>query len=200
MKTPDNSSDVLIAAVSHRCLTTRKRSVLAAGLLLLGLTQGLGERAVSQEPSTDPVADTTTGTPEKQAYFVTGVVREAGTDKPVAGAKVQFLDSSAQDPQQRLRIGTTDAQGRYRIAVPMGSIRLWFPELKPGYWMGAKESMHEVITSPDAPVAEHDLIVRKAPVWQVQVDGDLTPPDSPSSPNRIIFAMEEPDAKNRAAR
>jgi thiol-disulfide isomerase/thioredoxin len=170
---PVNASEVLIEAAHNRSPTIRHRSMCAAGIFFLGLMIGLSDRAVAQQPSTDQVADKITETPEEYQYFVTGAVREQGTENPVAGAKVQFLDSSAQDPQQRLRIGVTDAQGRYRIAVPMGGIRLWFPELKPGYWMGAKESMHEVVTSPETPVAEHDLIVRKAPVWHVTLDGGV---------------------------
>ena len=68
-------------------------------------------------------------------YFVEGTVTDESTGMPIAEATVSILVRSEQDPDKRSLTGLTDERGHYRIAVPMGQVSLWFPPLKPGYWL-----------------------------------------------------------------
>lgn len=128
----------------------------------------------------------------EQKYYVVGTVREAGTNEPIAGAEVGLLVETEQEPEKRVPKGITDSEGRYRIEVPMGSVQLWFPWLKPGYWLASGDTVKQLVTSPDKPEVVHDIIAHRAPVWQLQAIGDVS--DAP-----MISAMEEPDATKRAA-
>ncbi len=136
--------------------TSRLRSAVAiaiiAALLIVGCTQekktdttaatvppanpipatpNLSAGAVSEPTTNVPsVAKTTSA---EQKYYITGTVREAVTNEPIAGAEVGLLDESS---ERRALKGISDANGKYRIEVPMGSVKLWYPSLKPGYcWL-----------------------------------------------------------------
>lgn len=206
----DRRSDlkVRIEAISNPSQTSPARSALAIGLigtlLVVGCTQekeasapakatvtskpALGANAADESNAGQP----TTNKSAEPKYFVVGTVREAGTNNPIAGAEVRLLVESEQDLAKRGPKGISDADGKYRIEVPMGNVKLWFPWLKPGYWLPSKEAMRDIVTSPEQPEAVHDIFANKSPVWNVQVIGDLS--ESP-----MISAMEEPDAAKRAA-
>lgn len=102
-------------------------------------------------------------------YYATGRIFDKETKQPIAGAKIQILVESEPDPQKRLLKGISGADGRYRIEVPMGSCRLWFSELKPGYWLKDAEAGVGLATSPEKPVATHDIAARSGPVWPIQL-------------------------------
>ena len=180
-----------------------------SALLVVGCTQ---EKETTSTAETAPPANTaqsktaqetnksdgtntsqvTNADSSEQKYYVFGTVREAGTNKPIPGAEVQLLVEWEQEPEKRVPKGVSDAVGKYRIEVPMGNVKLWYPSLKPGYWLSNKDAMKDLVTSPEQPEVVHDIIAGKSPTWQVHAIGDLG--ETPR-----IGVMEEPDAANRAA-
>lgn len=74
----------------------------------------------------------------------------------------------------------------------MGEVKLWFPWLKPGYWLLPEEAMVSVATTPENPESRLDIRARRGPVWQVQAEGE--PGDRP-----FINSTEESDPAKRAA-
>ncbi len=123
-------------------------------------------------------------------YFVTGVVRDAETNEPISGATIQVLDSLQADEEQRLLKGVTTNEGRYRIEVPMGSTRIWYPPLKPGYWLESKDCVVDVVALPDQPIVNHDIMVKSGPVWRCRIEGTHS--------ERMIAVTEVPDDQNRS--
>ncbi|MEZ6117438.1 MAG: M56 family metallopeptidase [Pirellulaceae bacterium] len=168
--------------------SARWRSVLAVVAIIVLLVTGLSDRAETQEQESVPQ-------PKKESsesHAIVGQVIDKETGAPISAAKVQFLVDTEQDPDKRVPSGMTDDGGNYRIEVPMGAVKLWFPELKPGYWLPSDEAMIAVTTSPDQPEAKLDIQARPGPVWHVRAIGELG--DMP-----ILSAMEESDAEKRAA-
>lgn len=106
-----------------------------------------------------------------QKYAVAGTVTEESTGLPVAGASITILVQSEQDPEKRMLSGVTDDEGKYRIAVPMGQVNLWFPPLKAGYWLAGDVKMKSLVTSPDQPIAVCDLALKTGPVWELKAIG-----------------------------
>lgn len=206
----DRRSDMKarIEAISNPLQTSPTRSALAIGLigtlLVVGCTQEKEASSTAQEseaPKTVQVANAaeeskvvqpTNSESTEQKYFVVGTVREAVTNEPIAGAEVGLLVMSEQLPEKRAPKGISDAQGKYRIEVPMGTVKLWNPWLKPGFWLSSEDAMKDIVTSPEQPEAVHDIIANKSPTWQVHAIGDL-------SQSPMISAMEVPDAAKRAA-
>jgi thiol-disulfide isomerase/thioredoxin len=113
---------------------------------------------------------------DKKCY-VTGIVFDKETKQPIAGAQIHVLVDGETDPAKRLLSGTTQADGRYRIEVPMGTGRIWFPTLKPGYWLESKESQYGFATTPEKPVATHDIAARRGPTWPIQIAVEGGPVD-----------------------
>ena len=99
------------------------------------------------------------------------------THKPIADAKVNVLNSTESDPSKRLLSGTTDSDGRYRIEVPLGSVRLWYSRLKPGYWLEPDENIKELVTTPDQPIVTHDIAANIGIAWPVLVTVEDGIPD-----------------------
>ena len=135
---------------------------------------------------------------EAGKYWVAGVVTDEESGRPVEGADVLFLVSSEQDAAKRIRKGTTDKYGRYRVELPLGHVRLWFPSLKPGFWLNSGDAMKDVITTPDAPIAQLNIAVKTAPVWNVKVIGKPKPAATPFASTWLIAVTEEPKAEIRA--
>ncbi len=188
--------------------TSRLRSFVSiaiiVALLIVGCTQKKQtDTTAAAVPPTDtapsiPNVSTTNVQSEaktasaEQRYYITGTVREAVTNQPIAGAEVQLLVSSEQLQEKRVPKGISDANGKYRIEVPMGSVKLWFPSLKPGYWLANRDAMKDLVTSPEQPEAVHDIIANKSPTWRVHAVGEL-------GEKPVLAAMEEPDPAKRAA-
>jgi hypothetical protein len=101
--------------------------------------------------------------------YVTGVVFDKETRQPIAGAKIHVLVDGETDPAKRSLTGTTEADGRYRIEVPMGSGRIWFPTLTPGYWLEDKEAHYGFVAAPDKPIVTHDIAARRGRAWPIQI-------------------------------
>jgi beta-lactamase regulating signal transducer with metallopeptidase domain/thiol-disulfide isomerase/thioredoxin len=164
------------------------RSTIAVLAIVGFMFTGLSDRVETQEQK--PAAQTQELATEK--YAIAGQVIDKQSGKRIASAKVQFLVDTEQDPDKRVRIGETDENGNYRIEVPMGAVKLWFPELKPGYWLPSDEAMVGVTTSPEQPEASLRIYANSGPVWKVRAIGEVG--DTP-----ILSAMEESDAEKRAA-
>ncbi len=170
------------------------RSTIAVTIIGLLCLTGL-----SQQAQTEPIQslqqpqETTVVTDNEDAkYFIIGLVTDAETGQPVADAEVGFLVESAQELDERAPKCKTDADGNYRIEVPMGEVKLWFPWLKPGYWLLPEEAMVSVATTPENPETRLDIRARKGAVWQVQAEGE--PGERP-----YISSTEESDPAKRAA-
>jgi beta-lactamase regulating signal transducer with metallopeptidase domain/thiol-disulfide isomerase/thioredoxin len=187
----------------------RLRTAASVCIILTLIVTGLSDVAHTQEqgasqannrvaPTADqePVArGTEDNLPKRPEVFaVVGTVREAGTSKPVGGAEVQILVASEQDLAKRVLTGATNKDGEYRIEVPLGNVQVWFPQLKPGYWLSPEQSMQRLTTSPENPIVRHDIIAQTGAVWDVQVEGDIS-----GMPYRIISVIEVADDAKRAA-
>ncbi|MCA9127229.1 MAG: redoxin domain-containing protein, partial [Planctomycetales bacterium] len=176
--------------------STPWRSVLALGLML-GLAVGLlSDSAPSQaSPQTSPAAVTSTSpttSQEKSEHFVTGVVFDEDTNEPISDAAIQVLVPSESDISKRVLWCKTDAAGRYRLAVPIGEIKIWFPPIKPGYWVTQpSQNMVALTTSKEMPLAEYNLRAKKAPLWKVKYVGEIQPQ------RRYIAVLEIPDDELR---
>ena len=117
-------------------------------------------------------------------YAIVGTVRDADTGEPVVGAVMKFLDDAARS-DGRLIEATTGADGRYRAAVPLGSITMWFPRMPPGYWLEESDDRAYLATTPQQPQVTHDLAARRGLVWPVRVDG--------GTDNVYLSVTDEPD-------
>ena len=147
-------------------------SVSLAGwlLLTLGVAASVLVPARAQEKVPPPVAQAEPvkiTTEEEPKCYVTGIVFEKGTNRPIADARVDVFAGSEPDPKRR--IGITDADGRYRVEVPLGSFRIWFPRLKPGYWLDHADNTAQLITTPAEPILTHDIAANRGNAWPVRV-------------------------------
>jgi outer membrane protein assembly factor BamB/beta-lactamase regulating signal transducer with metallopeptidase domain/thiol-disulfide isomerase/thioredoxin len=140
-----------------------------------------GRARPAKQQTADPTAaqGATSKTPEPSREgkcYVTGIVFDKETKRPVVGAQIHVLAAAETDPAKRSLSGTTQADGRYRIEVPMGTSQIWFPTLKPGYWLEDKEAHYGFVTTPEKPIATHDIAARRGPVWPIAIavnDGPL---------------------------
>ncbi len=185
----------------------RLRSGVILCLLLLLIAGGVTDRGLSiaeepaaEEPAPAKSANKQVGGQQQNQqqpsakYYVTGIARDETTGKPVAGAEIKILVATERDLDKRILLGKTDAEGQYKIAVPLGQVQLWFPRLKPGYWLTHEFNTKTLVTSPDKPIANCDLPMKTGPVWKVQVFGDpATRADHHAAINEI------PDKSKRLA-
>ncbi|XZE53696.1 M56 family metallopeptidase [Planctomycetaceae bacterium SH139] len=173
------------------------RSTIAVAIIGLLCVTGLSQQAETEQVETEqiqtqPQEATIASDSEAVKYAIVGRVTDAATSQPVADAEVGFLVESAQELDKRAPKCRTDVEGNYRIEVPMGEVKLWFPWLKPGYWLLPEEAMVSVATTPENPETRLDIRARKGAVWQVQGEGELG--DQP-----FISSTEESDPAKRAA-
>ncbi len=164
------------------------RSAIAVTGIFGFMLIGLSDRAETQEQTPATQAEKSAA----ETYAIVGQVIDKQTGEPIAAAKVQFLVDSEQDPDKRVRTGKTDEIGNYRIEVPMGAVKLWFPELKPGYWLPSDEAMVGVTTSPEKPESKLVIQARRGPIWHVRAIGE-------AGGMPMLTAMEESDTEKRAA-
>ncbi len=183
----------MVRAAAHAA----SRLLRIGALIRLGILIVLGQlsaTARAQEsvnvPITEAKSDATTQTAsaETDGYFVTGVVTDDETGLPIADANLQLTVPSEPDAAKRVLKGTTNADGRYHIAVPLGTVRLWYPSIKPGYWISEpSQNMVSLTTSLEQPIASHSIRVKSAPAWKVKYLGPV------SAESNIIAVMEIPD-------
>ncbi len=100
--------------------------------------------------------------------YVTGLVTEKETGKPIAGVEISLFVDGEQDPAKRTLKGATDDAGRYRIEVPLGSVRLRHITLQPGYWLARLDQQAGLATSRENPIATHDIAVNSGPTWPIR--------------------------------
>jgi thiol-disulfide isomerase/thioredoxin len=161
-------------------------SLLAIGTVTLALLPARAQESPRASPSKPSAAakDASAGNPRPASdsgktdtkpaaqagkYYVAGSVFDEETRQPIADADLRFVVAGERDPEKRIRRVSTDSQGHFRLEVPLGSIQLWFPELKPGYWVEPKISITALATSADKPVAMLDIPAKRAPAWPVRV-------------------------------
>ncbi len=105
-------------------------------------------------------------------YYVVGTVVEQESKQPIVGAGLRFLIDGEPNPDKKLVRAATDEKGRFRVDVPIGNLRVWFPELKAGYWLDPADNTRALATSVDEPVATLELTAKRGPAWPVQVTVD----------------------------
>ena len=187
----------LVYVAAHAASIIQRTRVLTH----LGILVALGQvfaTAAAQEPVNVPIeqgkSDKTsqTASVETNGYFVTGVVTDVKTRLPIANASIQLIVPAEPDATKRVLKGSTNADGRYRIAVPLGTVLLWYPSIKPGYWIvEPSQNMVKLTTSPDQPIANHDIRVKSAPVWNIRYNREV------SAERNVIALMEIPDDNMR---
>lgn len=164
----------------------RKVSPLFWGLLAMAvmMLMAVPARAQSQPPG---------------RFFVSGSVFDEATKEPIGDAKLKFLIAGESDPQKRVRHVSTDAQGHYRLEVPVGSVQLWFPELKPGYWLDAAHSMTSLSTSPDQPADTLHIAAKRGRIWPVQITVEGGIPNN-AQPFVSLMEIEDDAARTKVVR
>lgn len=131
---------------------------------------------------------------EKGKYYVVGSVVEEGSKQPIAGASLFFLIFGEPNPDKNVLHASTDEKGRFRAEVPVGSLQLWCPELRAGYWLNPDENTKELVTSAGKPVATLDLKVRRGPAWPVQVTVEGGTPEN-TELRVSVHEIEDDDAR-----
>jgi beta-lactamase regulating signal transducer with metallopeptidase domain/thiol-disulfide isomerase/thioredoxin len=142
-----------------------------------GLMHGVGVNSSSGLEGTVVLLSNAADVGRDNKYYVTGLVFDKETKKPIAGAKIQILVDAEPNPSKRLLHGISQADGRYRIEVPMGSCRFWFPRLKPGFWLNDADAHVGFVTSPEKRVATHDIAARRGAAWPMQLSVEGGPVD-----------------------
>jgi beta-lactamase regulating signal transducer with metallopeptidase domain/thiol-disulfide isomerase/thioredoxin len=127
--------------------------------------------------------------PANGRYYVVGSVVEEETEQPLAGAVLRFLIDGEPNPDKSLLLAVTDVQGRFQAEVPVGNLRVWFPELKPGYWLNPDDNTKALATSVDKPVVTLDLVARRGLAWPVQVTVEEGIPEN----TRLMVSVDEVD-------
>eukprot|EP01136_Pigoraptor_vietnamica_P042296 Opistho-1_new@16283 len=160
---------------------SRPRSALAICVLLIFFVSGLSDVARTEEqPETNQKSPAVSTKPQNSSenkpaeqYFITGTVRDAHSGKPVSNAELRIFVASEIDINQRVRKGMTNDKGQYRIEVPLGSVQIWFPTLKPGYWLLPEECSRALVTTTENPVLEHDINAQTGAIWNIHWKGKL---------------------------
>ena len=130
-------------------------------------------------------------------YFVTGSVIDEVTKESIPHAKLNFLVEAEPEQNKRLRRITTDDHGKFRFEVPIGTTRLWFPELRSGYWLEAGSDRRAVATTKDQPVAVLEILVKKGNAWPVHVVVEGGVPEN-TLPVVSVMEMEDDDTRRKA--
>ncbi|QDT89450.1 M56 family metallopeptidase [Gimesia algae] len=160
---------------------SRTRSAFAICVLLIFIVTGLSDVARTEEqPESNKKSPAVSTRPEQppeskpqDQYFVTGTVRDARTGKPVSDAEIRMFVASEPVVNQRERKGITNDKGQYRIEVPLGNVQIWFPTLKPGYWLLPEECTQALVTTAENPVLEHNIKAQSGPIWNIHWKGKL---------------------------
>ncbi|WP_417390671.1 M56 family metallopeptidase [Gimesia sp.] len=160
---------------------SRTRSALAICVLLIFLITGLSDAAQTEEQpehnqNNPAVSNRQEQRPESkpaEQYFITGTVRDTQTGKPVSNAEIRLFVASEPEVNQRERKGITNDKGQYRIEVPLGNVKLWFPTLKPGYWLLPEECTQALVTTTEKPVIKHDINAQTGAIWNIHWKGKL---------------------------
>ncbi len=148
--------------------------VSRAGWLLLAVAcaSSLLLPVRAEQPAAEPSsaqASAQADAPPDTRYYATGIVYDKQTHEPIPGAVVNLGIDAAVSPYKPIISAVTDAQGRYRIEVPLGAVKLWFPRLKPGYWLDPANAMATFSTSPAQPIATHDIAAHRGAAWPVRI-------------------------------
>ena len=120
-------------------------------------------------------------------YRMEGVVTEAGTNRPVAGATVQVLIESEHQADKRVRRATSDSQGRYSLPLPVGHAVAWLLQPPAGYVPGKVLDSEAFATTPEQPAFQKDYQVRRGTAWPVVV---RLPADAPRS-RTVLFLSQQ---------
>jgi thiol-disulfide isomerase/thioredoxin len=107
---------------------------------------------------------------EPRTAALEGRVTVAGTGAPVANAAVMVL---LEGNAERTRSAITNAEGRYRIAVPMGHLVPWTVQPPPGFRMG-DFAYQGLAATPTQPVVHWDYEVLPAISWPLRVVDSAT--------------------------
>src|SRR5579863_338573 len=134
------------------------------------------------------------GALEEGKYYVVGSVVEEESKQPIAGAGLRFLIDGEPNPDKKVVRAATDAKGRFRAEVPVGILRVWYPELKAGYWLAPADNTKALATSIDKPVATLDLEAKRGPAWAVHVRVEGGIPEN-TRLSVSVNEVEEDDAR-----
>ncbi|MEQ8635307.1 M56 family metallopeptidase [Gimesia maris] len=170
-----------ISQLTNPIRESRPRSALAICVLLLFLVTGLSDAAQKKEQPEQNQKSPAVSTRQEQLseskptaqYFITSTVRDVHTGKPVSNAEIQIFVASEPDVNKREKKGITNDAGQYRIEVPIGNVQLWFPTLKPGYWLLPEECTRALVTTTENPVLVHNIKAQTGPTWNIHWKGKL---------------------------
>ncbi len=162
--------ETLARADVHSRLSRWSWVLLALGLAALVVLPARAHQAAAQADANADVQ--AQQRPADHKYYVTGIVFDKATLRPVAGAQVNILVDAEPDTKKRLLGGLSDDEGHYSVEVPLGSVRLWFPRLKPGYWVAGADAIASLATSPAQPIVTHDIAAHSGNAWPVRVTAE----------------------------
>jgi peroxiredoxin len=137
------------------------KSLMLCACLSLGIVQQAGAETPLKEQrhSAEKKASPARGR-------IVGTITVAGTNEPVAGAKLRAILGKMDHGQYQSVTADTDSNGRYSMEVPIGNVRVGTPRLPPGYWTNT--FFQNALTSPATPVLTTDYTVHRGPVWRLR--------------------------------
>lgn len=120
----------------------------------------------------------------------------ADTGKPVAGVKVRVLTLGLPG-KAVFADASSDTDGRYALAVPLGHCQLWGVYAPAGYYTQEAKTFGMVVTTTAEPRVVRDFVLKPGMQWHVALQGVTPPADQPpsfsalSDPERPWFASGE---------
>ena len=119
-------------------------------------------------------------------YRMEGTVIDADANSPIAGAEVQVLIQSEQDPSRRVLKGVTDEQGQYSIELPIGHAWAWTVVPPAGYCRPPEPTGSTTFaTTKEHPVHRQDYQLQKG--VSVEIEAEL--PEDTALTGRLLAAV-----------
>jgi hypothetical protein len=125
-----------------------------------------------------------------------GRITAADSGKPVAGARVRVL-VMGRPGKKAVDEAVTDADGVYRLAVPLGHCQVWGIFTPAGYYTQDSGTHVAVTTTAAEPRVVRNFLLQPGSPWRVEVPGEAVSGDQPPyfsawfDPDRTMFASGE---------
>jgi RNA polymerase sigma factor (sigma-70 family) len=152
--------------------------LLALGGLICGLN---GQPSIK---AAEPPQQPTVAKPAEAQGRIEGRITAADTGKPVAGVEVKALvqGMGLEEPLgQTYPTATSNAEGRYSLAVPLGHVLFGDLSAPAGYCPQEEKRYHSVVTTQAQPTVTRDFVLHPGTPWQLRLEGlKISSVDRPS--------------------
>src|SRR5262249_9024282 len=120
-----------------------------------------------------------------------GRISDVKNRQPVAGAKVTVLVQGFPGEGTKTVDAISDADGQYKLDLPMGHCNLWGVSPPAGYYIQDPKTYGAILTTPAAPRVIRDFVLQLGAPWHVVLRGVATPIDKPP----FFTALHDPDSR-----